>query len=127
MTDYPHLYVIRITWTPTTYIGLALSLLITLNAYILFGRWIRATYRFGFENDTWNLLRPIDLMAYTLSWRDFVPDLRTSEQRQMAMRGEANMILREHPGWLHQHSPQGSHTPTSTVYVESPVTIYGKV
>ena len=38
MTRYQHLCVIRISWTPTTYVGLVLSLLITLNAYLLIGR-----------------------------------------------------------------------------------------
>lgn len=130
MIDYPHLYVIRISWTPTTYIGLALSVLITLNAYILFGRWVRATHRFGYESDTWNLLRPVDLMAYALTWRDTMPDLRTPEQRRMAMRGETETLLREHPGWhaMHyQHGPESPQTPTSTVVAESPVTNYGKV
>ena len=49
MIKYPHLYTIRISWTPTTYIALCLWLLITLTAYLLLGCWIRATYRFGCE------------------------------------------------------------------------------
>jgi hypothetical protein len=120
MTDYPHRYVISISWTPTTYIGLVLALLITLNAYVLLGRWIRAVYRFGFVSETWNLLRPVDLIAYSLAaWQDLMPKLYTVEQRQMALRGET-MILREHPGWHSMHGPQSPHSLVSTAVAGSP-------
>ncbi len=100
MTEYPHLYVIRINWTPTTYIGLVLSILITVNAYVLAGRWLRATYRFGFDRDTWNLLTPVDLMAYSLAaYQDLIHDLNTVEHRRMAMRGITRTVLRERPLW----------------------------
>jgi hypothetical protein len=122
MTDYPHRYVISITWTPTTYIGLGLALLITLNAYVLLGRWIRAVYRFGFDSETWNLLHPVDLIAYSLAaWQDLMPELRTVEQRRMALRGET-IILREHPGWHAAHSPQSFQSPISTAVAGSPMT-----
>lgn len=100
MTEYPHLYVIRINWTPTTYIGLVLSILITVNAYVLAGRWLRATYRFGFDKDTWNLLTPVDLMAYSLAaYQDLIQDINTVEHRRMAMRGITRTVLRERPLW----------------------------
>lgn len=100
MTVYPHLYVIRINWTPTTYIGLVLAILITLNAYVLAARWARATYRFGFEGDTWDLLRPVDLMAYSLAaYKDLIHDLNTVEHRRMAMQGKTTTVLREYPLW----------------------------
>ena len=100
MTDYPHRYVIRITWTPTTYIGLVFSLLITLNAYVLAYRWVRATYRFGFDAETWNLLRPVDLMAYSLAaYQDLIHDLNTKEHRRMVMHGKVRTLLRERPVW----------------------------
>ncbi|KAK5162737.1 uncharacterized protein LTR77_011220 [Saxophila tyrrhenica] len=38
MTTFSHLYVIRVNWTPTTYVGLILALLITFNMYMLAGR-----------------------------------------------------------------------------------------
>jgi hypothetical protein len=131
MTNYPHLYVISIKWTPTTYIGLALSILITLNAYLLFGRWIRATYRFGFDEETWNLLRPVDLMAYSLAaWQDLVRDLQTVEQRRVAMRSETQTILREYPGWQPMRkpnspqSPQSPQSPVSTAVANYPVSAF---
>ena len=131
MTDYPHLYVIRISWTPTTYIGLALSILITLNAYLLLGRWIRATYRFGFDEETWNLLRPVELMSYSLTaWQDLIHHLHTVEQRRMTMRGETHTILREYPGWQPMnkpHSPETPHSPqspASTAVATSPVSAF---
>lgn len=100
MTTYPHLYVIRIDWTPTTYIGLVLSLLITLNMYLLAARWANATYRLGFDAETWNLLEPVDLMAYSLAaYDDLVHSLNTIEHRQKAMRGKTPSILRERPVW----------------------------
>ena len=120
MTDYPHLYVIRITWTPTTYIGLVLSLLIALNAYVLAGRWMKATYRFGFDAETWNLLRPVDLMAYSLAaYQDLIHDLNTVEHRKMAMRGETRTVLRERPVWEGTQSLIGL---VSSVQLKSPVT-----
>jgi hypothetical protein len=77
-----------------------LSLLITINAYVLAARWARATYRFGFEAETWNLLTPIDLMAYSLAaYQDLIHDLRTVENRRMAMRGLTRTVLRERPLW----------------------------
>ena len=100
MTNYPHLYVVRINWTPTTYIGLILSILITLNAYALAGRWARATYRLGLHGETWNLLQPVDLMAYTLAaYQDLIHNLNTKEHRRMAMRGESPSVLRDRPYW----------------------------
>lgn len=100
MTTYPHLYVIRINWTPTTYIGLVLSLLITLNMYLLAARWANATYRLGFDAETWNLLEPVDLMAYSLAaYEDLIHNLNTIEHRQKAMRGKTPSVLREHPVW----------------------------
>ncbi len=98
MTDYPHLYIIRISWTPATYIGLVLSLLICLNAWALAARWAWATYRFGFEAETWNLLRPVDLMAYSLAaYQDLIHDLNNKEHRRNAMHGKTRTILRERP------------------------------
>ena len=98
MIKYPHLYIIRISWTPTTYIGLVLSILITLSAWILFFRWVRATYRFGPDAETWNLLRPVDLMAYALAaYQDLMHDLNTVEHRQAAMNGKTRTILHDRP------------------------------
>ena len=114
MTDYPHLYIIRISWTPTTYIGLVLSILIALNAYILLGRWMRAIHRFGIDAETWNLLRPVDLMAYSLAaWHDLTHDLHTVEQRRLSMRGETRTILHEYPGWKAAYNPESSIGPQS--------------
>lgn len=97
MTSYPHLFVIRISWTPTTYIGLVLSLLIALNAIALAWRWARATYCFGFGDETWNLLRPVDLMAYSLAaTHDLIDSLNTRDHRRMEMRGTSKTVLREH-------------------------------
>lgn len=99
MTSYPHLFVIRISWTPTTYVGLVLALLITLNAWVLAGRWVRAVWRFGLDGpETWNLLRPVDLMAYSLIGSgDLIHSLNTIEHRKMEMRGTTKTVLREYP------------------------------
>ncbi|KAK5169912.1 uncharacterized protein LTR77_005890 [Saxophila tyrrhenica] len=100
MTEYPHLYVIRIDWTPTTYIGLVLSILITANASVLAARWLLATWRFGFDAETWNLLTPVDLMAYSLAaYQDLIHHLNTVEHRRMAMRGATRTVLKERPLW----------------------------
>jgi hypothetical protein len=98
MTIYPNLFVIRISWTPTTWIGLVFSLLIALNAWALAFRWVMATYRFGFGTETWNLLRPVDLMAYSLAAsQDLIHSLDTRQHRRMEMNGETRMVLHEHP------------------------------
>ena len=98
MTIYPNLFVIRISWTPTTWIGLIFSLLIALNAWALAVRWVMATYRFGFGAETWNLLRPVDLMAYSLATsQDLIQSLDTREHRRMEMIGETRTVLHERP------------------------------
>lgn len=134
MTNYPHRYVIRIHWTPTTYIGLVLSLLIALNAYALAGRWVRATYRFGFEEEAWNLLRPVDLMAYSLAaYRELIHDLNTVDHRRDAMRGRTRTVLRERAIkegtqsliGLVSGSPTQSHASTSVA--SSPVSTFGSM
>jgi hypothetical protein len=129
MMTYPHLFVIRISWTPTTYIGLVLSLLIALNAWVLAARWARATYRFGFGAETWNLLRPVDLMAYSLAAsHDLIHTLNTGEHRKMEMRGTTKVVLREHhkdltslisgAGAQRHGSDSSSGTPVSQYYDE---------
>ena len=63
-------------------------------------RWLLAKNRFGFgsANDTWNLLRPIELMAYTLAAsRDVFYTLDTTEHRKMEMRGQTRTLLHEYP------------------------------
>lgn len=98
MTVYPNLFVIRISWTPTTWVGLVLSLLIALNAWALAVRWVMATYRFGFGAETWNLLRPVELMAYSLAaYHDLVHSLDTREHRRMEMDGLTRSVLHERP------------------------------
>jgi hypothetical protein len=128
MTNYPHLYVIRINWTPTTYIGLVLSILITINAYILAGRWARATYRLGSSGEMWNLLEPVDLMAYSLAaYQDLAHNLNTKEHRRMAMRGTANSVLRDRPYWQGTQSLIGLVTSASSpISPMSPMSAFGE-
>lgn len=97
MTSFPHLFVIRISWTPTTWIGLVLAIFIALNAWVLAARWVTATWRLGLGIETWDLLRPVDLMAYSLAASsDLVDSLDTIRNRRMQMRGERTIVLREH-------------------------------
>ena len=98
MTNYPHQYVIRISWTPTTYIGLILAIGIALTAIILALRWLLAQHRLHPDRDTWNLLKPVDLMAYALAaYQDLIVDLNTIEHRKEAMREKHGMVLKEYP------------------------------
>lgn len=122
MTVYPHEYIIRISWTPTTYIGLILSVLITINAFVLAARWAHAIYRFGYDREsTWNLLLPIDLMAYSLAaYHDLFPELRTPEQREANMRGDTETILKEQPAW-----ERTTLSPVSTMVANSPISPIG--
>ena len=69
-----------------------------LNSWVLAARWVRAVYHFGFEAETWNLLRPVELMAYSLAAsQDLIHSLNTKDRRRMEMRGTTRMVLREHP------------------------------
>lgn len=135
MTKYPHLYVIRIHWTPATYIGLILAILITLNAYNLAGLWLRATYRFGFDAETWNLLRPVDLMAYSLAaYKDLIHDLNTVEHRRQALRGKTRTRLHETPyqegtqsliGLVKSSTISTTQSPISDTSASSPISPFG--
>jgi hypothetical protein len=127
MTNYPHLYVIRVSWTPTTYIGLVLSLLITLNAWFLAGRWARAIYRMGLKDvETWKLLRPVDLMAYSLAaYNDLIHDLRTFERRRLTMRGKTRTILREHPAGQDFMNSSAMQSSVSATAASSPTSVFG--
>jgi hypothetical protein len=129
MTNYPHLYVIRVSWTPTTYIGLVLSLLITLNAWVLAARWVRAIYLMGLKNaETWNLLRPIDLMVYSLAaYSDLIYDLSSFEHRRMTMRGKTRTVLREHPAGQDFMSINAMQSPVSATATSLNSVFAGKV
>ncbi len=102
MTTYPHEYVIHVSWTPTTYVGLVLSLMISICAWALAYRWTRAIVRSG-THESWDLLRPLDLMAYSMSahtdpeCRELVHDLSTTDRRRKAMRGKTDTVLRVRP------------------------------
>ena len=101
MTYYPHQYVIRIAWTPTTYIGLIFAIGLVLVSMLLALRWLLAQHRLHPDRDTWNLLRPVDLMAYSLAaYQDLIHDLNTIDHRKSAMREAHGMVLKEYP--IHQ-------------------------
>lgn len=91
-----------------------------LNSLVLAGRWLQAVYRFDSETETWNLLRPVDLMAYSLAAsQDLVHSVDTKEHRRMEMRGKTTTVLREHPLTLlpgaHMHKVgSGAYSDTST-------------
>lgn len=81
----------------------------------------RAVRRFGFETETWNLLRPVDLMAYSMAaWHERVYDLRTADQPRTAVRG-GTTILQEYPGC--QSAPEPT-SPLSTVVADSPTAAF---
>lgn len=55
-----------------------------------------------------------------------MPELRTVEQRQRALRGVTSTVLREYPGWQ-AHDPEGFHSVSSSAMAESPVTPMGNL
>ena len=98
MTYYPHEYVIRISWTPTTYIGLVLAICIVATCFALTLRWLLAMHHLGAEPETWNLLNPVDLMAYALAaYKDLIHDLNTPRHRREVMDERMGMKLKEYP------------------------------
>lgn len=55
-------------------------------------------YPFGFGPEIWNLLRLVELMAYSLAaYKDLVPDLNIVELRRAVLHGKKDAFLREHP------------------------------
>ncbi|KAK3645732.1 hypothetical protein LTR56_008919 [Elasticomyces elasticus] len=131
MMTYPHKFIIKLKWTATTYIGLVLALLISFSIYTLAARWAYATYRLGRTRETWNLLEPIDLMAYTLAaYQDLLHSLNTVEHRRKAMRGETSSVLKERPVWEGTQSLIGLvdtlQSPTSPMSEGSPMSGHGE-
>ena len=98
MWKYSHLLVIRIAWTPTTWISLGIALGIALMSVFTFARWFRATGCIPSDEETWNLLRPIDLMAYALAaYQDLGELLNMPSQRKAQLKAKPGRILRDHP------------------------------
>ena len=96
--DFPHLLVIRISWTPTTWIGLGIAIALAITSMVTFARWLQATGCIRPDEESWNLLRPVDLMAYSLAaHHDLAEDLNTIANRKAALSQKPAKILREYP------------------------------
>ena len=98
LLDYAHLLVIRVSWTPTTWIGLGIAIALAITSVVTFARWLQATGCIRADEESWNLLRPVDLMAYSLAaHHDLAEDLNSIANRKAALSQKPAKILREYP------------------------------
>ena len=96
MWTFPHLLVIRISWTPSTWIGLGVAVAIALMSLVTAARWLRATGAIAASEEAWNLLRPIDLMAYALAnYGELGERLNSPAQRRAEVRNKKARALRD--------------------------------
>ena len=92
--DFPHNFIIKTFWTPSTIIAALLAALIFLFSVWQAIRWLIAIRRLGKDTNSWQLLEPVDLMAYSfLAIDDLGPSISTAEARRTVLRSKGGPIL----------------------------------
>lgn len=92
--DFPHNFIIKTFWTPSTIIAVILAALIFLFSIWQAIRWLIAIRRLGKDTNGWQLLEPVDLMAYSfLAIGDLGPYINTAEARRTVLRSKGGPIL----------------------------------
>jgi hypothetical protein len=92
--DFPHNFIIKTFWTPSTIIAVILAALIFLFSVWQAIRWLIAIRRLGKDTNCWQLLEPINLMAYSfLAISDLGPYFSTAEARRTVLRSKGGPIL----------------------------------
>ncbi|KAK7897833.1 hypothetical protein LTR67_004463 [Exophiala xenobiotica] len=95
--NFPHNFIIKTFWSPTTYIAVVLAALIWICSVWQALRCLIAIRRLGKETHGWQLLEPLDLIAYSaLAAGDLGPHVATSEARMAALREKDGIILKEY-------------------------------
>jgi hypothetical protein len=92
--DFPHNFIIKTFWTPSTIIAVTLAALIFLFSVWQAIRWLIAIRRLGKDTNGWQLLEPVDLMAYSLlAVSDLGPHISTAEARRTVLWSKGGPIL----------------------------------
>ena len=92
--DFPHNFIIKTFWTPSAIIAVILATLIFLFSVWQAIRWLIAIRRLGKDTNGWQLLEPVDLMAYSfLAIGGLGPYFSTVEARRTVLQSEGGPIL----------------------------------
>lgn len=92
--DFPHNFIIKTFWTSSTIIAVILAALIFLFSVWQAIRWLIAIRKLGKDTNGWQLLEPVDLMAYSfLAIGDLGPYISTAEARRAVLRSKGGPIL----------------------------------
>ena len=96
--DFPHNFIIKTSWMPSTIIAVIFAALIFLFSVWQAIRWLIAIRSLGKDTNGWQLLEPVDLMTYSLlAIDDIGPDISTAEARRTALRSKGGPILVDYP------------------------------
>jgi hypothetical protein len=96
--DFPHNFIIKTSWMPSTIIAVILTALIFLFSVWQAIRWLIAIRSLSKDTNGWQLLDPLDLMAYAIrAIRDISPDISTAEARRTVLRSKGRPILIDYP------------------------------
>jgi hypothetical protein len=124
--SFPHNFIFQTFWSPTTYIAVVLAGLIWLCSIWQAVQWIIAIRRLGKDTHGWQLLEPLDLIAYSaLAVGDLGPHVATAEARKAALHQRDGPVLVEYSKAslvLLSPSTSRSHAPSSLVSSISPMT-----
>jgi hypothetical protein len=92
--DFPHNFIIKTFWTPSAITAMILAALILLLSVWQAIRWLIAIHRLGKDTNGWQLLEPVELMAYSFrAIDDLGPHINTAEARQSALQSKGGPIL----------------------------------
>jgi hypothetical protein len=92
--DFPHNFIIKTFWTPSAIIAVILAALIFLFSVWQAIRWLTAIRRLGKDTNGWQLLEPVDLMAYSFrAIGDLGPYISTAEARRTVLRSKGGPTL----------------------------------
>jgi hypothetical protein len=124
--EFPLNFIIQTFWSPTTILAVVLAGLIWLCSVCQALRWMIAIDRLGKDTHGWQLLEPLDLIAYSaLAVGDLGPHVATAEAREATLHETNGPVLVEYSkASLVSCSPSTSRAdaPSSLVSPISPIT-----
>jgi hypothetical protein len=96
--DFPHNFIIKIYWTPSTIIAVILAALIFLFSVWQATRWLIAIRRLGKNTNGWQLLKLFDLIAYSFrAIGDLGPHISITEAQRTVLRSKDEPTLIDYP------------------------------
>jgi hypothetical protein len=96
--DFPHSFIIQIFWTPSTIIAVILAALIFLFSVGQAIRWLIAIRRLGEDTNGWQLLKLVDLIAYSFrAINDLSSHISITEARRTVLRSKDGPPLIDYP------------------------------